>query len=124
MKSGGPSANEITAQILLGVSKRFNGQIILWRNNRIDAMAVGRGGKLRKVSAGINGQGDITGIMPDGRRIEIEVKTGKDRQSDAQAAFAKMIVAHGGIYIVARDVNVCVDELGSLLVESLLVEYD
>ena len=110
-QSRGPSANEITAQILLGVSKRFNGQIILWRNNRIDAMAVGRGGRLRKVSAGINGQGDMTGILPDGRRVEIEVKAGKDRQSPEQESFGKMIASHRGVYLVTRDAEECLYNL-------------
>src|SRR5271169_1773322 len=119
----GPSANEITAQILLGVSARFKGQIILWRNNRIDAMAVGRGGKLRKVSAGINGQGDICGLMAcSGRMIQIEVKAGRDSQSDVQIGFQRMIIGAGGIYIIARDADRCLEELAAYLASSVCVQ--
>ncbi len=71
--------------------------------------------------AGINGQADITGIVKVepyhihsdmGLRLEIEVKAEKDRQSAAQKAFEKMIKDHGGIYIVARSVEQCLEDLG------------
>lgn len=117
-----PSANTITAELLIRIPKEFPGARV-WRQNRLSAMAVGRGGKLRHVSAGINGQGDITGIMPmshrpdyygiavHGIRIEIEIKTPRDRQSQAQKDFQKMITDAGGIYIVARSVEQCIKEL-------------
>ena len=69
-------------------------------------MAIGRGGQQRRVSAGIDGQGDLSGLVaPIGRRIEVEVKAGKDRLRPSQIAFREMILAHGGIYIVARDIT-------------------
>ena len=100
------TANILTAAILAGITERSGGRA--WRNNRIDAMAVGRGGKMRRViAAGINGQADITGILRDGRRIEIEIKIGHDKQSPVQLAFAAMIEDHHGVYIVARDLEQC-----------------
>lgn len=117
------SANAITAAILLGVSERFRGQIVLWRNNRIDAMVKGRGGKMRRVTAGINGQADLTGIMAStGRRIEIEVKAGKDRQSPEQCAFGLMIQKHGGLYLVARDAEQCLWHLQNIL-DGMLAQW-
>jgi hypothetical protein len=103
------TTNNLTNAIIAGISDRRIGTA--WRNNRIDAMAAGRGGKLRRVSAGIDGQADITGIMLDGRRLEIEVKNGRDQQSDKQVAFQRMIESHGGVYVVARDVERCLDWL-------------
>ncbi len=109
-------ANDITARLLIEIPKRFPGARV-WRNNRVDAMVPGRGGKLRRVMAGIDGQADITGIFPvppdgDGCRLEVEVKAEKDRQSDKQKAFEKMITDAGGIYIIARSVEQCLDDLG------------
>lgn len=109
------TANQITAALLVEIPKRFP-KVRVWRSNRIDAMAVGRGGQLRRVSAGIDGQGDLSGIAgPSGRRVEIEVKAGKDRMRPSQISFKAMIVGAGGIYVVARDVKECLRELEGLL---------
>lgn len=119
------TANQITADLLIEIPKRFDATV--WRNNRIDAMAVGRGGKTRRVSAGINGQGDITGIatinvvtpggaaLPAGLRVEIEVKAGKDRMRPSQMAFGFMVTSRGGMYIVAHDVDGALQEFGEFL---------
>ncbi len=105
-------ANDITARLLIEIPKRFPGARV-WRNNRVDAMVPGRGGKLRRVMAGIDGQADITGILPpNGVRCEIEVKAEKDRQSVKQKAFEVMITQTGGIYLIARSVEQCLDDLG------------
>lgn len=70
----------------------------LWKNNRLVAkLANGR-----KVSAGIDGQADLTGIIRGGLRLEIEAKTPRDAQRPAQRAFERMMVEFGGIYILAR----------------------
>lgn len=127
----GHTANEITAALLIEIPKRFTGARV-WRNNRVDAMVPGRGGKPRRVQAGINGQADITGIFPTvrpvsydevigicppkknyiGLRLEIEVKAGNDVMSYQQKAFRLMIEGAGGIYIEARSVEQCLEELG------------
>lgn len=116
-------ANAITASLLIEIPKRFPGARC-WRNNRVSAMAVGSGGRLRKVSAGIDGQGDISGIFPVhamgiknpwcpviGIRLEVEVKIGRDRMRDSQKAFRDMILGAGGIYIEARSVEQAMEEL-------------
>lgn len=105
------TANSLTSDILAAITERRLG--VAWRNNRIDAMAAGRNGRLRRVQAGINGQADITGILPDGRRLEIEVKVGRDKQSDAQVAFQRMIESHGGVYVVALDLEECLAHIES-----------
>jgi hypothetical protein len=72
----------------------------LWRAN----VGVARVGQ-RVVRFGIPGQGDLTGILPDGRRLEIEAKSAVGRQSPEQRAFQNMIERFHGVYILARSVD-------------------
>lgn len=107
------TANDLTASLLCEIPKHFPGARV-WRNNRVKAMVTGRNGKPRMINAGIDGQGDITGIMPPyGQRIEIEVKIGADKQSEAQKNFEAMCHATGAAYIVARSVEQCIKDLGA-----------
>jgi len=72
----------------------------LWANNTGKAF---RGKRL--LSFGLVGSADITGVIKgSGRRIEIEVKTGKAVQSPDQINFMNMIRKFNGIYILARSV--------------------
>lgn len=110
------TANQITAELLLALPKRFP-LSMSWRSNRVDAMATGRGGRLRRVSAGIDGQGDITGSTGVryygklfGVRTEIEVKT-TDRQSPKQRAFQLAIERTGAIYVLGRGVEEILETL-------------
>jgi len=52
--------------------------------------------------SGTNGSADISATIK-GRSIKIEVKIGKDRQSEAQKEYQKNIEKAGGIYIIATD---------------------
>jgi hypothetical protein len=47
----------------------------------------------------------LSGILDDGRRIEIEVKTQSGRQSEQQKRFQEMIEKFNGVYILARSVE-------------------
>lgn len=49
-----------------------------------------------------NGTADISGTI-HGRSIKIEVKIGKDRQSDHQKAYQQEVERAGGIYLIAKD---------------------
>jgi len=57
------------------------------------------------VKFGLKGQADITGMMLDGRRLEVETKrrTG-GVQSPDQKAFQAMIEGGGGVYILASSI--------------------
>ncbi len=111
------SANQITAELLLRIQKEFGEDQWVWRNNRITAKAIGRGGATRHVSAGIDGQGDITGMaavdvmtMKGIRkrvsiRMEIEVKSHNDRIRPTQEAFAARCSRMGAFYLVVSDVD-------------------
>ncbi len=78
----------------------------LWRANvgvaRIDN---------RVVRFGVPGQADLTGILPDGRRLEIEVKSSDGRQTREQIAYQTMIERYHGVYILARSVADVRDQL-------------
>jgi hypothetical protein len=53
--------------------------IVAWRQNSGTAWIGGQ-----PVAFGYPGAGDITGILPDGRRLEIECKSATGRQSEKQ----------------------------------------
>jgi hypothetical protein len=116
-----PTANKLTADLLIAIPQRFP-HLRVWRNNRLNAMVTGREGKMRRVNAGVDGQGDISGVagvsigtVLAGVRIEIEVKAGRDKQSDKQKAFEHLMRSHGAVYLICRDVEQCLTELGAAL---------
>lgn len=57
------------------------------------------------VRAGLIGSADISGILHDGRRLEVEVKSARGTQSKQQKAFEAMVKRMGGVYVVARSVD-------------------
>jgi hypothetical protein len=57
------------------------------------------------VSFGYPGAADITGILPDGRRLEIETKSAKGKQSDKQKAYQQRIEENHGVYLLVRSVK-------------------
>ena len=72
----------------------------LWRANA----GVARIGD-RVVRFGVPGQADLTGILPGGRRLEIEVKSTDGRQTEEQRNYQRMIERFGGVYVLARSVE-------------------
>ena len=74
----------------------------LWRSNA----GVARMGN-RVVRFGVPGQADLTGILADGRRLEIEVKSPTGRQTQDQKNYQRMIERFGGVYVLAR----CVEDV-------------
>lgn len=124
------TANEITSTLLIEIPKRFPGARV-WRQNTgggVGMSTIMRAVELlrknrvsdaitlllsRPIRWGVGGQGDITGIWhPGGKRVEIEIKAGADKQSAQQLAYEAMITNAGGIYIVARSVDQCLKDLG------------
>lgn len=92
--------SDLVANILLAFGA--HPRVRLWRANVL--VAQDKTGRI--VRAGVKGQADISGILaPHGRRVEIECKTQRGRQSDAQERWERMIRYHGGIYVLARSVD-------------------
>jgi hypothetical protein len=75
-------------------------ELRIWRAN-VGVARIGR----RVVRFGVPGQADITGILPNGRRLEIEVKAPDGRQTEDQANFQRMIERFCGLYVLARSVE-------------------
>ena len=63
----------------------------------------------RVVQAAPPGAADLTGILADGRRLELEVKAGEGRQSAQQRRWQHMIESHGGVYAIVRSVQDALD---------------
>lgn len=86
----------------------------LWRQN--SGLFLSLDGK-RKIRAGVNGCGDLSGILNDGRRLEVEIKTFRpgSEQFAQQRAFEAMIARFGGVYIVARSAGDFTAKINSIL---------
>lgn len=103
------TARAITAQLLVQIPERFP-QARVWRVNVAASVNAQTGQVFR---SGLRGMADISGIGPGGVRIEIEVKAGRDKMRPEQEAWRAMILRHGGIHIIARDVDQALDELAA-----------
>jgi hypothetical protein len=103
------SANSLTKSIEFYINA--NG----FQAERINTMGVYREGKKIQVgentrqlkgkytpSTGTKGSADISATIR-GRSVKIEVKYGKDRQSEVQKRYQESIEAAGGTYFIARN---------------------
>ncbi len=57
-----------------------------------------------RTGGGTIGSADISATI-NGGSVKIEVKIGRDRQSEAQKAYQKQVEAAGGLYFIAKDFN-------------------
>ena len=97
-------------QIQNSIIREFGtkGWLRIWRAN-VGVARINR----RVVRFGIPGQADLTGILYDGRKIEIEVKSATGRQSPDQKNFQAIIERFNGIYILARSISDVYEQLGA-----------
>jgi len=79
--------------------------IFCWRNNV---------GRKHNLYFGKKGSCDITGILKDGRRLEIEVKDKKGKLSDDQVKFIKTINDNKGVAFVARSLDEFISKIKEL----------
>jgi hypothetical protein len=63
---------------------------------------------------GLKGQADISGICPDGRRLEIEVKSENGKLSDEQKAFLEEMIRHGALVMVVKGWNDFISQFDSI----------
>ena len=68
------------------------------RRANVGVARIGR----RVIRFGVPGQADLTGILPGGLRLEVEVKSARGRQSTEQRTYQRMIERFGGVYVLAR----------------------
>ena len=113
--------SKLVTQVLIEIGRRFP-ECTVWKNHTGQAFTPGSvtdamncllaGGTFSEARAmltpikfGVVGQADISGIMkPNGRRLEIEVKTGEGKLHDGQKNFKAMIEAYGGLHIECRSI--------------------
>lgn len=98
----------ISALSLRGVS--------CWRQNTGASKIPDRGKRsgFRFVRFGKKGGSDITGLLKDGRRLEVECKVGKNKQSPEQEQFQKMIENNNGLYWLIYTPNQLIDKMEGL----------
>ena len=70
--------------------------IFCWRNSV---------GGTQKKRYGLKGSADITGLLKNGRRLEIEVKSEKGKLSKEQKEFLEMINLNNGLAMVVRSLD-------------------
>ncbi len=67
------------------------------------------------VRYGVVGETDIDGIIKGGRRLAIEVKTGRGKLSKEQESWRDMLIRFGALYIEARSLDQVVEEIKKAL---------
>jgi len=97
-----PGSSEAHENLIKDILATFSSgpNLRLWKNST-------GSGKVnnRFLRWGLKGSADIIGVGLGGRFIGIEVKTGQSPQKEQQRNFQNMVIAMGGIYIVARSID-------------------
>lgn len=111
VKYSDKSANGLTNCIVdfLNLSGQFaerhsnEGRVIDGRKTYTDVLGRTKTiGSIKRInSSQKNGTSDIKAVI-QGRMVAIEVKYGKDRQSENQKKYQKQIESAGGIYMIAK----------------------
>ena len=86
-------------------AERINTMGVARENKRTDGKVIGVTWTKGTTTAG---SADISATIR-GRSVKIEVKIGKDRQSDAQKRYQESIERAGGVYMIARDFDTFVE---------------
>lgn len=98
----------VLSQVLAAIGLRPDCRV--WRNETGFIRS-----KERAVRYGLVGSADILGLTSDGKFLAMEIKVGRDRQSEQQRRFERMIKRMGGRYFVissADEATAAIDGLG------------
>lgn len=98
-----PLEKDIQKQILqyLALTK-----ILIWRTNSGGARLPAGGGKTQYVRFNTaEGCSDLTGILPDGRFLAIEVKRPGEKPTELQQGFLDKVTTQGGLALVVSSVE-------------------
>ncbi len=72
---------------------------------------------IRRVQFGRPGAADITGILPNGVRLEVECKAPGRKQSPMQVKFQRQIEANNGVYLLVHSREELKRELANITTE-------
>ena len=108
------SANGLTKLVIKwielhgGQAERINTMGRMVDKRKIVTDVLGRKGMIGSMSyiptTGTKGSADVSAVV-QGKSYKIEIKYGKDRQSDAQKAYEQSITSAGGVYIIVRTMD-------------------
>ena len=108
------SANGLTKLVIKwielhgGQAERINTMGRMVDKRKIVTDVLGRKGMIGSMSyiptTGTKGSADVSAVV-QGRSYKIEIKYGKDRQSDAQKAYEQSITSAGGVYLIVRTMD-------------------
>jgi hypothetical protein len=108
------SANGLTKLVIKwielhgGQAERINTMGRMVDKRKIVTDVLGRKGMIGSMSyiptTGTKGSADVSAVV-QGRSYKIEIKVGKDRQSDAQKAYEQSITSAGGVYLIVRTMD-------------------
>ena len=91
-----------------GQAERINTMGRMVDGRKIVTDVLGRKGMIGSMNyiptTGTRGSADISAVI-NGRAIKIEIKVGKDRQSEAQKAYEQSITSAGGVYLIVRTMD-------------------
>ena len=94
---------EFMRRLMLALGRRRD--LRIWRQNVGRIQIRDDKGRLQRVfmAGPPPGAADLSGIaIPDGWRLEIEVKSARGRQSPAQKRWAEFIEQSGGVYVLVQ----------------------
>lgn len=97
-------------EILLAVGSMP--EVRLWPRHVGCARHLHTGGIIRY---GVVGESDLDGILQGGRRLAIEVKSGRGRLSKEQMRWRDMLIKYNALYIEARSVAQVLKEINDAL---------
>lgn len=95
------SAASVTQAIITTIN---SGVGMAWRNNTVGVFDPARKIYRRSADRSAIGTADVIACIA-GKYWEIEVKAGKDRQSEGQREHEKRVAAAGGSYIIVRTID-------------------
>lgn len=87
-------------EILVAIGSRTD--VRLWRQNAGRARVTSHSGTDRWIEMAPSGAADLTGILKDGRRLEIEVKRPRLGLTADQLRWKAMVERFGGVYVLAH----------------------
>lgn len=99
------SESVIQQEIMLAIQKAWPRAAIIRQNTGASKDKTGR-----LIRFGVKGAADLR-IIINGLAIEVEAKTLKGVQSDAQKQYERAIQRAGGRYFLCRDAGSCVDAI-------------
>jgi len=91
------------------IDKRKTVTDVLGRNIQVGSMQYIKG-------TSTNGTADISATIK-GRSVKIEVKIGKDKQSEEQKQYEQDVIKAGGLYFIARDFDSFIEWYDKIILE-------